>query len=515
MCLYQKTEEPSSLKLLQPKFLIRKDLDQTARVKIAVIAKFFKRHGTITNLSKRHSISRTMIYNLVGQLSLLVDDWFSQDQVPSEYLRQIETEDNISRLLRYRLVGTCSISKCSTLLKADEVKNSSFGWCQSQLQYTGSLLPNMVTWQGPVVFASDEIYYTKNGPILVTVDPISGVILRIDKEPVLNQVAWEKHWSSLLVQGIQPLLLIRDEGKSMIAAQKKVLEQVDFQPDTFHAVTHKLYKIEQTLLRKAHQAIAIEYKAEGVAFRAVSLENQANKLEKKSAAQQKTLQALELLEHFQWLYHYLRKQLRVVRTDGTLRLRTFAEQEVQAALDLMKELPYDMSKVIEQIESLLPQLFNFLTKAVDTVEQIRRFIPAHLVPFWMAYWQYQRSLINIKATASRKRLIQRFDYLEPLLKEQYEDQDFKATKATVFAHLNTIIQSSSMVESINALIRPFINETKRQISQEMLNLVMFFHNHRRFKRGKRKGFAPIELLTGKTLELSWEKLLLQIIRKGR
>jgi hypothetical protein len=38
---------------------------------------------------------------------------------------------------------------------------------------------------------------------------------------------------------------------------------------------------------------------------------------------------------------------------------------------------------------------------------------------------------------------------------------------------------------------------------------MFYHNHRRYKGGKRKGKAPIELLTGETLEGDWVDLLIQ------
>ena len=62
---------------------------------------------------------------------------------------------------------------------------------------------------------------------------------------------------------------------------------------------------------------------------------------------------------------------------------------------------------------------------------------------------------------------------------------------------------------VNALIRPYLNSSKGQITQETLNLIMFYHNHRRYKSGKRQGKAPIELLTGEALEADWVELLLQ------
>jgi len=81
----------------------------------------------------------------------------------------------------------------------------------------------------------------------------------------------------------------------------------------------------------------------------------------------------------------------------------------------------------------------------------------------------------------------------------------------VFDKLDSIVRASSLVEMVNALIRPSLNSCKGQITQETLNLIMFYHNHRRYKSGKRQGKAPIELLTGKPLEAPWWELLRQQI----
>ena len=37
---------------------------------------------------------------------------------------------------------------------------------------------------------------------------------------------------------------------------------------------------------------------------------------------------------------------------------------------------------------------------------------------------------------------------------------------------------------------------------------MFYHNHRRYVQGKRKGSTPMELLTGEKQEEDWLDLLL-------
>jgi len=80
--------------------------------------------------------------------------------------------------------------------------------------------------------------------------------------------------------------------------------------------------------------------------------------------------------------------------------------------------------------------------------------------------------------------------------------------------LDQIIQASSMVECINSLLRPYLNNSRNQLTQEFLNTFMFYHNHRRYRAGKRKGKTPIEILTGEAQEEDWVVLLQKALRKG-
>ena len=42
---------------------------------------------------------------------------------------------------------------------------------------------------------------------------------------------------------------------------------------------------------------------------------------------------------------------------------------------------------------------------------------------------------------------------------------------------------------------------------------MFYHNHRRYKSGKRKGKPPTELLTGKKQQKEWLEMLMEMVEK--
>jgi hypothetical protein len=83
----------------------------------------------------------------------------------------------------------------------------------------------------------------------------------------------------------------------------------------------------------------------------------------------------------------------------------------------------------------------------------------------------------------------------------------------VYSKLDRIIQSSALVECINSIIRPYLNITKNHVTPELLNLIMYYHNHRRYCDGLRKGKTPMELLTGKEQVKDWIALLLDMIRE--
>ena len=96
------------------------------------------------------------------------------------------------------------------------------------------------------------------------------------------------------------------------------------------------------------------------------------------------------------------------------------------------------------------------------------------------------------------------DYAASLLPEHVE-----AIKKEVEETLDAEVRSSSLVENVNAALRPLLATCRGQVDQELLELFAYVHNHRRFGRGKRAGKAPIEILTGKELEKTWLDSLLE------
>jgi hypothetical protein len=60
-------------------------------------------------------------------------------------------------------------------------------------------------------------------------------------------------------------------------------------------------------------------------------------------------------------------------------------------------------------------------------------------------------------------------------------------------------RTSSAIECLNSLLRPFLNGRK-QVAQGFLELFRFYHNTHQFKRGKRAGSSPLELAGGPRID---------------
>jgi hypothetical protein len=63
---------------------------------------------------------------------------------------------------------------------------------------------------------------------------------------------------------------------------------------------------------------------------------------------------------------------------------------------------------------------------------------------------------------------------------------FEKVKTAVFVERDKIIQNSAIIENINSIVRAYMDTSRNRVNQEMLNLIMFYHNHRRYKTGKKK-----------------------------
>ncbi len=499
------------------RFLRRKDLGAPLRLYIAcaaVVARVLGLRGTVTELSRRFMISRTFVYALAATLRASAYPSFRVGTVEQTSIR---CESPYHLMLSLRLEGRCSIEAIATIMGRLDAEFSSVGSISKYLHYFGSLVPNTLkTKRGEtriVVFLSDEIF-SKRTPILVTVDSNSTAILRIELVDKRTADKWKEHWECLADNGYVAAYLVCDDGTSLSAARKEALAETFRQLDTYHGVAHQLGHLVKALERAAYEAIKAEYDQEKKLDSARSDEVIGRRIVEYGRSVAKAVEAIALYDNVNYLYWIMIGQLRIFGSNGTVRDRQEAEANMKIALELLETLGHrGISKTVKKIQRSIPDLFNYLDEAKTVIEELERLpIDQNVLRTLCLAWQWGKTMIKAKDSDKKRGFRAEEESLLELVKERL-GEGYESLKLQVYECLDGIVQSSSLVECINSIIRPYLNSSRNQVSQEALNLVMFYHNHRRYRAGKRKGKTPMELLTGKKQEKDWIELLLDLVKE--
>jgi hypothetical protein len=322
-------------------FTRRSDLTNTIRLSIAtdaLHAMVNNAWGTITHLADTYKISRPFVYSLAAALKEAGEFLFSDktEPVPAISVR----EYSIQMMLSLRLEGRSSIGAISTIMKRIGCNLSATGSISQTLSRIGNSLPNTLSTENGVtkylVFASDEIF-SKTTPILVTVDPISSAILRIELADSRKAEDWKKHFECLYNNGLEMIYLVSDEGQGIRAGHADVSDTLR-QSDTYHAIAHQLGNWMDRLEKAAYKAIGMEYDCE----RKLDSAKSDRVLEKRwvnyESAAEAAQQAVMLYEDFSYLYRCVLGELNVFDSNGSLRDREQAEDGIKVGLALVKEL---------------------------------------------------------------------------------------------------------------------------------------------------------------------------------
>ena len=457
----------------------REDLTEKIRMQISIsayLAQEYSQWGIITSLARQHDVSRPFIYDLILKMKDSLSTIFGLDS--DEQRTDADVQNALTHILSLKMEGICSQQGISTCMKRFGLKYSSIGFISHYLNTVGSVLPSTLTNEENtvklVVFASDEIF-SNNMPILVTVDPVSSAILRIELSDTRKAKDWVEHWECIEDNGYTAIYLVSDEGTGLTSGHSHGLSDRKFQPDTFHAIAHKLGIWVERFEKKAYQAIEEEYYRLRVFDSAKSDVVIAKRIKAYESAVAETTKQLETYEDFVYLYSNIVKELHLFDLNGDYRKRQVAEENIEAILDLLDEFGNtSLSDVVKKIRTSLPQLLNYFDQAAIVMESLKEIgIDAGALKALCAGWQWHRDAIKSKKAPRRNYCLdkERFclDIAEGYLQAQYE-----VTKYQVYDKLNSVVQSSAMVECINSIIRPYLNASRNHITQEMLNLIMFY-----------------------------------------
>ena len=158
------------------KFMRRPEIDTVARVTIAVQAFLgLGVYGELPRIARCYQVSRLFVYKLLWQLlalyTLEVCDPLSAQEIRKEVDRYI---------LLLRLEGHCALEAISQILKQLGLPFSSIGYISQRLATYARALPNAALSGTPIVFLLCDEIFTLGQPILLTVEPRSLAILKIE-----------------------------------------------------------------------------------------------------------------------------------------------------------------------------------------------------------------------------------------------------------------------------------------------------------------------------------------------
>ena len=485
------------------KFTRRPDLDPQTRIHIVMLAWFSQGvYGKMTEIARCYQISRTFLYQMLFMANLELETLFSDER----RLTGADTHRLEPLIVLLRLEGKCSLGSMASILQALSYAPHSVGYLSELFQRYGRSVPSTLSMARPkfVFYLSDEIFAI-DAPILITIDAHSTAILKIELASDRCADTWGAHFAKLEDHHFCSLGMASDRGLGLVAGYQ--VETALWVCDYFHEF-RDLFKLLHRWERKAYAALRKEYEAASKFDQARSESHLTKRLCQYEEAHQACEQAMARYDQLSLLLQLLRETLHVCSAQGRLRTVEGVRCELTLLVTMMEalnqaSLTHTLKPIGAHIDDILVPFEH--VEAIDA--QLRAVVPPQILDMLVVAWHHDHFLHQSPSRQKRYHQSERAEWLA--LADGLIDDEIEPLKALVFDQLDSIIRASSLVEMVNSLLRPYLHSCKGQITQETLNLIMFYHNHRRYKSGKRKGQAPVELLTEKPLEAEWWELLIQ------
>jgi hypothetical protein len=486
------------------KFMRRPDIDTVARVHIAAQA-FLSLgvYGEITRIAKCYRVSRLFIYKLLWPLLLLYDLDVGDTRSPEAIRKEVDRH-----ILLLRFEGHCALERIAQILKQLGLPFASVGAISQRLAAYAQALPRAAWTNAQIVFLVCDEIFTRGQPILITVEPRSLTILKIELGKNREAETWKHHWTTLAEAGlIKQQTVVSDQGSGLVKGC--ALMGLSHHPDLFHLL-RPLAMFGERFYRKALAAIAREYergsvmigRSEGV----IAKRSRAYEAAKAEAEAQ-----IARYDNFCYLWMALRQTLEVFDERGGLTALASRQAEIDTIVTLMDTLDdVSLHQTLVSFASGLEGYWSYYQRVEQVYQACMARYPRDVVQALACGWQLARQATNSKAYGMRKRLAQDAEFYFCYAATLHPDAA-QALRKEMLDALDTEVRSSSLIENVNSALRPLLETCRGQVGQPLLDLFAYVHNHRRFVRGKRAGKAPIEILTGKEMAKPWLTSLLEAI----
>lgn len=328
----------------------------------------------------------------------------------------------------------------------------------------------------------DEVFFHRH-PVFVGVEPQSMTLILAHKGDRLDRAAWLKRlvgWNTLRYVVCDAGTVLQSALSRLAARRQAAGATLQVSLDVFHTAKEarrvlkilwnrvkKDWKVAVTAdLRVARFKRKGEY-AHGPAGAARSAWSRvANSMERYDAAKAGWGTAKAALELF--------------RSEGRLNDRAWAEARVKEAL------PALAGKAWTTLRNLLQahESFTFLDQLHTRLAMLA--IKQELREALVRLWWLRQSRDDDPAHQAKAILVQQIICWKL-------DPEWQAWYSQVAGLLQTTVRASSVVESVNSVLRMH-QSRHRSLNQGLLDLKRLYWNTRRFRQGRRRGKCPYQLL---------------------
>ncbi len=467
-------------------------------------------YGTIVDLANAYRISRVSVYKLekrvisrLGKpeepIALLVP--------PEPAEKETVSKARIDRTILTALFpGNASIRPTRKILEEAFDILKSIGYISILRLEAGRKAGKILSRVnyaplGQVIALRDETFF-QGQPLLLLIDPVTTTIISAHVAPDRKADTWALALMMAEDQGLSLVGLTEDMAKMYDKSLKLAdMEDVLQQKDVWH-LERDGGKVYRALKRTAYGAIAA----------VIALEKELLKKwddilfeEKYIPAVARETKAIEQFDEFEEWLRYLCDALELVDThSGEIRDTETSQWFLEEIVTGMEEIEHKrVKKFAKTLRNHQSQLLTFIdwvaAALVDYDAQLAVSVPdrdtrQQFVQAIARNWKLDQMLINghRKWKAEAKKAA--------TLVESVTNTDATLSKFALLLRqlLDASGRTSSLVESINSLLKSFFKNRKgfknQETMQAFLNLFTLWHNMRVYDpRSKRGGKSPFQL----------------------
>jgi len=473
-------------------------------------ARFTGPHGAVTQQAQEEGCSRQTVYNHASQVLEAVRVEHSGRPSRKQLLREnqelrrengqlwdwLDQTIDFPRALQQKF-GVRAAAMGLTLnqivellalilgTKAGPARSTVHRWVQAAYIAAGKVLRRLDQGCKNLVKSAclDEMFFRRR-PVLVGVEPASMVLFLVAKIDRLNRGAWTARllaWDALRYV-VSDAGAVLQSAIAWVAARRQAgAAKLKASLDVFHTMkeAHRVLKILWNQVKKDWKA------AEKADLRVARFKRKGEHAHGPArAARSAWIRVAKSMERYDTAkagWQIAKAALELFRPDGRLNDRAWAEARVSEALPALAGKAWTTLRHLLQAH----EAFTFLDHLHARLAKlpINQELLEALVRLW---WLRRRSPAKDEGYKAKAILVQEVvcRKLEPQWRTWY---------GKVTGLLRTTVRASSVVESVNSVLRMH-QSRHRTLNQGLLDLKRLYWNTRQFRKGRRRGKCPYQLL---------------------